>query len=122
MLQTLCCLSRISFRLSLRDRIRKSLFSSGDCPTVISTPYAFVCLILAFLTYGASSFVKTLNYTSFHLRRIVGIAVEILAGVGEFSVNSGGQCLLPDAPLFSSLRSLCRSYKTRSSCCFESSL
>jgi hypothetical protein len=36
--------------------------------------------------------VKTLNYTSFHMRGMVRFEVEILASVGGFSVNFSGQC------------------------------
>jgi hypothetical protein len=41
--------------------------------------------IISFLAYGGSSIVKTLNQTSFHFRRMVGVEVQVSASVGWFS-------------------------------------
>jgi hypothetical protein len=44
-----------------------------------------------------SSLVKTLNYTSFHMWRMVRVEVEISASVGGSPVDFGDQCrLYPD--------------------------
>jgi hypothetical protein len=53
--------------------------------------------ILSFLAYGGSSIVKTLNQTSFHMRQMVIVEVEISARVGGFPADFGAQRrLLPD--------------------------
>jgi hypothetical protein len=50
-----------------------------------------------FLAYGGSSIVKILNQTSFHMWQMVRVEFEILASVGGFPVDFGGQCrLFPD--------------------------
>jgi hypothetical protein len=36
--------------------------------------------------------VKTLNQTSFHMRRMARVEVEVSASVGRFPVDFGGQC------------------------------
>jgi hypothetical protein len=46
----------------------------------------FIIKILVFLPYGRSS----ANLTSFHMRRMVRIEVEMSASVGEFSGEFGG--------------------------------
>jgi hypothetical protein len=46
--------------------------------------------ILSFLAYVGSSVVKTLHQPSFHMRRMVGVEVEVSASVGWFPVDSGG--------------------------------
>jgi hypothetical protein len=57
----------------------------------------FLSQILSFLAYGGSSVVKTLNQTSFHIRRMIRVEAEISANVGWVSVSFGGQCrLFPD--------------------------
>jgi hypothetical protein len=53
--------------------------------------------ILPFLAYSGRSIVKTLNQTSFHMRRMVGAEDEMSASVGGSPVNFGGECrLFPD--------------------------
>jgi hypothetical protein len=54
----------------------------------------FFTRAMAFLVYGGSSSVRTLNYTSFHMLWVVRIKVDMLALVFRFSVESGGQCRL----------------------------
>jgi hypothetical protein len=51
---------------------------------------AFFNQILSFLAYGGSSIVKILNETSFHMRRMVSVEVEIWGSVGWFPVDFGG--------------------------------
>jgi hypothetical protein len=46
--------------------------------------------ISSFLEYGGSPIVKTLNYASFCVWRMVRYEVEISTSVGGFSVNFGG--------------------------------
>jgi hypothetical protein len=57
---------------------------------ISSQAAGFFNQILSFLAYGGSSIVKTLDQTSFHMRRMVGVKVEVAASVGWFPVDSGG--------------------------------
>jgi hypothetical protein len=50
----------------------------------------FFSQVLSFLAYGGSSIVKTLDQTTFHMRQMVRVEVEILASVGGFPVDFGG--------------------------------
>jgi hypothetical protein len=51
----------------------------------------FITQILSFLACGDSSVVKTLNYSSFDMRRMVRFEVEVSSSVSGFSVNISGQ-------------------------------
>jgi hypothetical protein len=57
----------------------------------------FIKQTMSFLAYAGGSIVKTLNQTSFHVRRMVRVEVEMSVSVGGFPVDFGGQCrLFPD--------------------------
>jgi hypothetical protein len=73
--------------LGINDRVNETLEITGQLKSASQ-----VANFLSFLAYGRSSIVKTLNQTSFHMRRMLGVEVEISASVGGFPVNFGGQC------------------------------
>jgi hypothetical protein len=82
--------------LGINDRVNETLGITIELE-ITSQAADFIKQILSFLAYGGSSIVKTLNQTSFHMLRMVGVEVEISASVGGFPVDFAGQCrLLPD--------------------------
>jgi hypothetical protein len=82
--------------LGINNQVSKALGITVEMK-ITSQTTDFINQILSFLAYGGSSIVKTLNQTSFHMQWIVRFEVEVLASVGGFSVDFGGQCcLFPD--------------------------
>jgi hypothetical protein len=84
----------------INDRVNETLGISVELEI---TPQASDVIkeILSFLICGGSRIVKTLNQTSFYMRRMVRFQVEISASVGGFPVDFVGQCcLFPDDQSF----------------------
>jgi hypothetical protein len=77
--------------LGINDRVNETLMITVGLEFTSQTAN-FINQISSFLAYGESSAVKTLNQTSFHMRRMVRFEIEISANVGGFSVNFGGEC------------------------------
>jgi hypothetical protein len=82
--------------LAINDRDNETL-EINDELEISSQVADFIKQTMLFLAYGGSSIVKTLNQTSFHVRRMVRVEVEISVSVGGLPVHFGGQCrLFPD--------------------------
>jgi hypothetical protein len=76
--------------LSINDRVNETYGITVELK-IISRAADFIKQILSCLTYGGSSIVMTLNQTSFHMRRMVRVEVELSASVGGFLVHFCGQ-------------------------------
>jgi hypothetical protein len=80
----------------INDRVNDTLEITVELE-ITSQAADFFNQILSFLAYGGRSIVKTLNQTSFRMRRMVGLEGEMSASVGGSPVNFGGYCrLFPD--------------------------
>jgi hypothetical protein len=77
--------------LGINDQVNETLGITAELE-ITSQAADFFNQILPFLAYGGSSTEKTLNQTSFHMRQMVRVEVEISASVGGFPVGIGGQC------------------------------
>jgi hypothetical protein len=77
--------------LGIHDRVNEALGITAELE-ITSQVTDFFNQILSFLGYGGSSVVKTLDQTSFHMQRMVGVVVVVSASVGWFPVVFGGQC------------------------------
>jgi hypothetical protein len=79
--------------LGINDRVKEILGITVELK-ITSQAADFFIHTLYFSAYGGSSIVKTLNQTSFHMRRMVRVEVEVSANVGGFPVDLVGQCRL----------------------------
>jgi hypothetical protein len=74
----------------INDRFNETLGTTTELK-ITSQAADFINQILLLLTYVASSTVKSQNQTSFHMRWMVGVEVEISASVDGFPVDFDGQ-------------------------------
>jgi hypothetical protein len=82
--------------MRINDRINETLGITVELEITSQAP-DFFTQFLSFSEYGGSSIVKVLDQTSFHMRQMVRVEVQISAGVGGCPVGFGGQChLVPD--------------------------
>jgi hypothetical protein len=81
--------------LGIDDRVNEALGVTIELE-ISSQAADFFNQILSFLAYGGSSVVKTVDQTSFHMRWMVGVEVEVAASVGWFPVDSSGMLFFPD--------------------------
>jgi hypothetical protein len=91
--QRLLLFIQATVTLGINDWVNETFWITIELE-ITSQAADFIKQVLSFLTYGGSSTVKTLNQTSFYVRWMVRIEVEILFSVGELLVNFGGQCRL----------------------------
>jgi hypothetical protein len=75
--------------LAVNDRVNETLGITVELE-ITSQATDFFNQILSFLTYVGSSTVKTLDQTSLHMRRMVGVEVQVAASVGWFPVEFVG--------------------------------
>jgi hypothetical protein len=68
--------------LGINDQVNETLGITTDLEITFQAAN-FIKQILLFLAYGGSPIVKTLNQTSFHMRQMVRVKVEISVSVGE---------------------------------------
>jgi hypothetical protein len=84
--------------LGINNRVNEILWIVVELK-ITSQAVEFIKRILSFLAGGEDSVMKTLNQTSFHMRRIVKFDVEISVSIGGFSLNFDGQYRpFPDDP------------------------
>jgi hypothetical protein len=75
--------------LGINDRVSEPLGKIVE-PEITSQAADFFNQILSFLAYGGRSVVKTLDQTSFHMRRMVGVDAEVSASEDWLLVDFGG--------------------------------
>jgi hypothetical protein len=86
--QRLLLFTQATATLGVDDRVNEALGITIELE-FSSQAADFFNQILSFLAYGGSSVVKTLDQTSFYMRRMVGVEAEVSASVGWFPVDSG---------------------------------
>jgi hypothetical protein len=81
--QRLLLFIQTTVSLGINDQVNETLGITVELE-ISSQAADFFNQILSFLANGGSSFVKTLNQTSFHMWRMVRVKVEVSASVGGF--------------------------------------